>query len=222
MALNRALKRTMAEHPMRAELKVGDDGDPEIVKAERTIKSGEDKPLWGKTLHVTNRGESRLAYLMLAEGTRLQAEKTEESKGMKIRRTYRDENGNELLLGNVVQGQLVVVTLDVDCTRPVDNLVVVDLLPAGFEVDNPRLQSRGRLGFTPPYNFEAAYQDFRDDRVLLFTTTGRSNMQFSYSVRAVAPGTYDVPALLAEAMYDPDIYGRFDYGTKLVVSPNKF
>ena len=118
------------------------------------------------------------------------------------------------------QGQLVVVTLNVKCHRDVENLVIVDLLPAGFEIDNPRLQSRGRLGFTPASNFTPAYQDFRDDRVLMFSDAAFSEMSFSYSVRAVTPGDYMVPALLVEAMYDPDIYGRYNPGTRLKVAPS--
>jgi len=45
---------------------------------------------------------------------------------------------------------------------------------------------------------------------------------FSYSVRAVTPGRYVVPSLLAEAMYDPDVYGRSGGGETLVVAPLKY
>ena len=39
------------------------------------------------------------------------------------------------------------------------NVVVVDLLPGGFEIENPALRSRGDLGFDPPGGFNPAYQD---------------------------------------------------------------
>jgi uncharacterized protein YfaS (alpha-2-macroglobulin family) len=58
--------------------------------------------------------------------------------------------------------------------------------------------------------------------VLLFTHAFTGEQTFSYSVRAVTPGRYVVPSLLAEAMYDPDVYGRSGGGETLVVAPLKY
>jgi len=220
LALSQALKRYAAERPLRADWRLG-QGPAQSLAAESTLL-GDEQGLFGKTVTVTNRGDGPLAYTLLAEGTRLAAPTQEDSQGMSLRRVYRDEQGKEINLGSVTQGQLVVVTVEVACKRPVENLVVVDLLPAGFEVDNPRLQSQGRLGFDPPNHINAAYTDIRDDRILLFTQDAQDDLSFSYSVRAVSPGTFQVPALLAEAMYDPEIHGRFDYKDKLVVVPNRY
>ena len=48
----------------------------------------------------------------------------------------------------------------------------------------------------------------RDDRFLVFGTLYGSAYAI-YTVRAVTPGKFLIPALQAEAMYDPDMNGTF-------------
>jgi uncharacterized protein YfaS (alpha-2-macroglobulin family) len=77
------------------------------------------------------------------------------------------------------------------------------LLPAGFEIENPRLESRAGIpwikGGTRP-----AYMDIRDDRMLLFVNLRRQKeRKFHYALRAVTVGEFILPPIAAEAMYDP-------------------
>ena len=48
----------------------------------------------------------------------------------------------------------------------------------------------------------------RDDRFLVFGALYESAYAI-YTVRAVTPGKYTIPALHAEDMYDPDMAGTF-------------
>ena len=213
---------------------VTDRGKLDPLSAEWGLVGGAPKPLSGETAVVSsrelsghrvvlhNKGTAPMYYHVMAEGTRLEAKKESESNGLTVSREYRDEDGKQINLGSVTQGQIVVVTLKLKAAKALDNVVIVDLLPAGFEVDNPRLSSRGSFNFTPACSLDPAYRDFRDDRVLLFTGAFNGEQTFSYSVRAVTPGRYQVPSLLAEAMYDPDIYGRSGGGETLVVAPLKY
>jgi uncharacterized protein YfaS (alpha-2-macroglobulin family) len=213
---------------------VSDKGKLDPLSAEWGLVGGVPKPLTGETALLSNRelsgqkvvlrdtGDATMYYHVMAEGTRLEAEKGAVSNGLTLSREYRDEEGKEVNLGSVTQGQIVVVTLKLKAAKRLDNVVIVDLLPAGFEVDNPRLSSRGSLGFEPACSLDPAYRDFRDDRVLLFTRAFEGEQTFSYSVRAVTPGRYVVPSLLAEAMYDPDVFGRSGGGETLVVAPLKY
>ena len=120
---------------------------------------------------------------------------------------------------NVKQGALVVVTLTIrpEDDKTLDNIIVVDMLPAGFEIENTRIRSHGELEFEPESNFEPAYIDIRDDRMLLFTRDFKKELKYSYVVRAVTPGEYVVPNVFAEAMYDPDIKGEYYEARKLIV-----
>jgi uncharacterized protein YfaS (alpha-2-macroglobulin family) len=90
--------------------------------------------------------------------------------------------------------------------------LVQDLLPAGFEIDNPGLVSSANLS-----NFEwlqdtaAAHLEFRDDRfVAAFDRTQNDPRSFvlAYVVRAVTPGVFAHPAAAVEDMYRPQFSAR--------------
>jgi uncharacterized protein YfaS (alpha-2-macroglobulin family) len=219
MAIGKALKATTQAYPLSAQWSVKGE-TPNILAGETAVVKNEK--LSGKDVDLKNTGDRDLYFHLMAEGTKLKSEKESVSNGLSVSREYRDEKGSLINLGSLSQGQLVVVTLHVKCSRPLDNLVVVDLLPAGFEVDNPRLSSRGNLSFEPECSFQPVFQDFRDDRVLLFSKDVDGDQTFSYSVRAVTPGSFQVPGLEAEAMYDPEVYGRSNEGQTLVIAPGNY
>ncbi len=183
-----------------------------------------DKTNTWKNLKIQSKGPAKFYYNIFVEGTPREKNKKSMSKNLKISRKYYDEEGREANLTNVVQGKLIVVsvTLEPQAGRQLDNVVVVDLLPAGFEIENPRLKTRGSLKFNPVSNFNAVYEDIRDDRMLMFTGAFSSAMTFSYTVRAVSPGKFTIPNAYAEAMYDPDVKAESYEGDYLVVAPNKF
>jgi uncharacterized protein YfaS (alpha-2-macroglobulin family) len=219
MAIGKAILATTQSFPLTATwaIKGGEvhnlTGETAVVKNEK---------LSGQTVELKNLGTQDIFYHLMAEGTPLLSKKESVENGISVTREYRDEKGNTVNLGSVSQGQLIVVTIRVKSTRDMDNMVIVDLLPAGFEVDNPRLSSRGDLQFEPDCSFSPVAEDFRDDRVLLFSGAWEGEQAFSYSVRAVTPGQFQVPGITAEAMYDPDVYGRTNTGETLIVAPAKY
>ncbi len=107
----------------------------------------------------------------------------------------------------MAQGQLLVATIKLKVKRKgIDNIVVVDMLPGGFEIENPRLRSRGGLDYSPPRNWSGAYEDIRDDRLILFTKGVGKTIQYSYTIRAVTVGEFVIPQIYADAMYDPRVH----------------
>jgi uncharacterized protein YfaS (alpha-2-macroglobulin family) len=100
---------------------------------------------------------------------------------------------------------------------------MTDLLPAGFEIDNPRLVGSADLA-----NFEwlgeanAAHVEFRYDR---FTAAFERNensareQMAAYVVRAVNPGVYAHPAANVEDMYRPQFSARTATGAMEVLAP---
>jgi uncharacterized protein YfaS (alpha-2-macroglobulin family) len=194
-------------------------GESQRAFQQKSFHAEPEQPS-GKTLRLKNTGTAALNYSLSAEGYAAQPRPESIFKGIKLKRVYRNKSGGTVDLAKVVQGDIVVVTLQADLSEAMENLVFVDLLPAGFEVDNPRLNSRGELGFDPETSFTPANADYRDDRVLLFTKgVPQGKLNFSYTVRAVSPGQYRVPGVLVEAMYKPDVFARVDEGLTLTVVP---
>ena len=180
-----------------------------------------DSSLTGKKVTLKNISEKDSYFHFIAEGTPLEKNKKDIFNGLKVKREYFDERGKKVNLSSVVQGQLIVVTITLKPEKKeIHNLVIVDMLPAGLEIENPRLTSRGSLSFNPQITFSPAYQDIRDDRILIFSDYISGEQSFSYAVRAVTPGRYTIPNIYAEAMYDPDINGEEYEKDFLVVVPN--
>ncbi len=81
---------------------------------------------------------------------------------------------------------------------------------AGWEIENPRL-GRGHLPDWARSDkvWTLDYLDMRDDRLNAFGMVPRGETRtVTYAVRAVTAGTFAVPAARAEAMYDPEVWGR--------------
>jgi hypothetical protein len=135
--------------------------------------------------------------------------------GLEIEREILDRDGKALDLGNVRQGDLVVIKTRVrSVTGPVNNVAIVNLLPSGLEVENPRLQSTEQLPWVNDANLQPRYMDLRDDRILLFVDLPADSWQTFYTlVRAVAPGQFRLPPVEAEAMYNPTIRASGERGT---------
>ena len=98
-------------------------------------------------------------------------------------------------------------------------IIVADYLPAGFEIDNPRLVSSGDTGTL------SWIEDARSRCTPNSATTAsapRSTARASdkavftvaYVVRAVSPGSYVLPQAYVEDMYRPDRFGRTGTGTR--------
>jgi len=103
----------------------------------------------------------------------------------------------------------------------VQNIALVDRIPAGWEIENPRL-GRGHAvdWIDPSQTWDVEYMNLRDDRVEVFgTLQNREKRYVIYQVRAVTGGTFTHPAVSAEAMYDPRIWARLHKGKVTIRDP---
>lgn len=143
-----------------------------------------------------------------------------QGNGMKIRRRYVDLEGNEITRAK--HGQLIKVILTVDSPGEIKDLVLVDLLPSGLEIEDPRLATRS-TAITKAEQIlgdllHAEFLERRDDRFLFFgDKRGAGAHEIAYTLRAVSRGSFVIPPLRGEAMYDPDIAATFVPGGLFVV-----
>ncbi|WP_042775195.1 alpha-2-macroglobulin family protein [Sinorhizobium fredii] len=143
--------------------------------------------------------------------------------GFAIERTYYTLDGAEANVSQARQNERYVVVLKVTESNDWPSRVLIaDLLPAGFEIDNPSLVDSAQLS-----NFEwigevqAAHTEFRSDRfVAAFDRSTGDNREITlaYVVRAVTPGTYDHPAASVEDMYRPQFSARTATGRMEVLA----
>jgi uncharacterized protein YfaS (alpha-2-macroglobulin family) len=134
--------------------------------------------------------------------------------GLEVERTYLTREGKAVDLGSVRQGDLLVVKTRVrSVSGPVQNVAIVNLLPSGLEVENPRLETTEKLPWITDANLRPSYMDLRDDRILVFAHLPPNSWQTFYSVvRAVTPGTFRLPPVQVEAMYNPALRAAGERG----------
>ncbi|WP_167590563.1 alpha-2-macroglobulin family protein [Oceanidesulfovibrio indonesiensis] len=141
-------------------------------------------------------------------------------QGLTVKRTFYNREGEHTDLEDVKQGDLVVLELDITSkVGRVSNVAMLNMLPAGLEVENPRLESTESLPWLDEKSDDTDYVDLRDDRVIFFLDLSERESQTVYVLlRAVTAGDFMLPPVLAEAMYDPQIAASTELGTMSVAS----
>lgn len=127
--------------------------------------------------------------------------------GLEVQREFLERDGSPLNLTQTAQGDLIVLHTKIQSqTGRLDNVVIQNLLPSGFEVENPRLKTSETLDWITGNSIEPEYLDIRDDRILIFTNIADAKWYNYYSLlRVVNPGVFTLPPVQAEAMYSPNI-----------------
>ena len=160
----------------------------------------------GKTAELSLQGKGIAYYYWSSEGVPLSGKVEEKDKGIKVRRSFFSRDGNSLDVNRIKQGEVIVVDIAIDTGLAYKNVLVEDLLPACFEIENPRIATSETIEWIKKDMFEPGHIDIRDDRLLLFTDLpGTSNMHYRYIVRAVTKGKFVLPAISASCMYNPSI-----------------
>ncbi|MGH6931287.1 MAG: MG2 domain-containing protein [Dongiaceae bacterium] len=143
------------------------------------------------------------------------------SKGFSIVRKYFTLDGTEVSLDKIKQSDILVVVISGTADGH-DNrqALVVDLLPAGFEIENARLadaRTTEQIGWLSGL-VATQYVEFRDDRFIAAFDLdwGQRNYKVAYLVRAVTPGRYRLPASQVEDMYLPENRARTAMGNVTV------
>lgn len=132
-------------------------------------------------------------------------------EGFHVERRLYDRRGRRLNPEDVRQNDVVVVVLEGEQTAVGRaRALLVDFLPAGFELENARLGGEDLGAFawlealTTPQHVE-----LRDDRfVAAFDSTGGRAFKVAYLARAVTPGRFAHGGAKIEAMYQPEQFGR--------------
>jgi uncharacterized protein YfaS (alpha-2-macroglobulin family) len=172
----------------------------------------------GKRITLKGSGTGETYYFWQAEGVPVSGGPPSVDQNLSVRRQYLSRFGNPV--DAFSQGDLIVCELTLTGgDRSVENIAVSDLLPAGFEIENPRIGGGADLAWVEEAEgrFSPDYLDLRDDRLLLFTDVqANKTKRYYYLIRAVNSGTFTLPAIGAEAMYDP-AYRSYHGGGKIRV-----
>ncbi len=190
----------------------------EIAKNDGSTLRLTSKQLSGSSVDIVTTGTGRLYYFWQSEGITKDGSFKEEDSYLKVRKKFFDRYGRQITSNSFKQNDLVVIalTLESSYSRYIDNIVMTDMLPAGFEIENPRTKEIPGMSWIKNESYPQ-YLDVRDDRVNMFVGVGSHPQTYYYAVRAVSPGNYIMGPVMADAMYNGE-YHSYNGGGVVRVS----
>jgi uncharacterized protein YfaS (alpha-2-macroglobulin family) len=185
------------------------DGNP-LKLTTRQIATGTGIP----KVTINTHGSGKLYYYWETEGISSTGAYKEEDSYLKVRKRFYDRFGRPLTGNTFKQNDLVIVqiTLERTFSTDVDNIVITDMLPAGFEIENPRTKDIPDMDWVKDDDSPTAL-DVRDDRINLFVDLHAMKQTYYYAVRAVSPGIYHMGPVSADAMYNGEYHSYNGAGT---------
>lgn len=193
------IARSAANSAISADIKV--NGKTVARFSSEEISLGM-KELGGSSVEIVTQGSGLLYYYWVSEGISSSGSYAEEDSYLKVRRQMYDRFGKPVSGNTFRQGDLIIVgiTVEKNVSGTVENVVLTDIIPAGFEIENSRIRDLPGMDWIKGDSYPVAL-DIRDDRVNIFADLTSNRQTYYYSVRAVSPGTYRMGPVSADAMY---------------------
>jgi len=191
-------------------------------------------PAAARSLGFSSEGDLRAFYLVNEAGFDRTAPTQAIAQSLEITRDFLGADGKPVTTVKLGEEVTVRVRFRAIGRSSVDDAVMVDLLPGGFDlvlpsaapVDQPVLSAttgrddsaegerRGRGSgclclwlATRPGGFPD-FADLREDRVVVYGRATDSIQEYSYRIKATNVGSYIVPAAFGTSMYEPQVRAR--------------
>ena len=132
-----------------------------------------------------------------------------EKRGLSVSVSYKDLKGTTIDISKLQQGQDLVATVTVSNLKNehVNDVALTQIFPSGWEIVNTRFTDFGSSTTS-----QARFTDIRDDRVNFYfdlNKKGRYGTKtFNVMLNASYLGTYYLPGVQVEAMYDDEFLVR--------------
>jgi uncharacterized protein YfaS (alpha-2-macroglobulin family) len=198
------LARTAAASNVTAEIK---SSGKVIAKISGSDWKGGKEIFNSGPVEVVTKGSGRLYYSWQAQGISSSGAYREEDNFIKVRRQFYDRYGKEITENTFTQNDLVIVgiTLEKSFASTIENVVITDLLPAGFEIENPRTRELPGMDWIKNAS-EPVSLDVRDDRIHFFVDAAVAKQTYYYAARAVSLGKFKQGPVSADAMYNGEYH----------------
>lgn len=197
-----------------------------VVANGKTLGTAADKDLLVSYADVKNgkvelkaTGNGNMYYFWELEGLTADGSYVQEDSYLKVRKAFFTRTGAPIANLNFTQNDLVVVQITIQSSGSVTvpNVAITDILPACFEIENPRITELPDMPWIKDAEVPM-HQDIRDDRIHMYTTATAKPQKFYYMLRAVSPGKYVMGPVSADAMYNGEYHSYNGAGTVTVAA----
>jgi uncharacterized protein YfaS (alpha-2-macroglobulin family) len=197
--------KTDSSKPLKASLEF--NGKKEKLSADGGAVMKTFTPAATNRLVVENESDNPLFVTFTEEGVPATADMTVKENNLTMKVNYLDMEQKAVDVSSLTQGTSFIMTVDITNTtfRQVGNLALTQMVPSGWEIQNTRLFEAGLQIKEGAYD----YRDFRDDRVYTyFSLRAGETKKFFIILTASYRGSYSMPAVVCEALYDESFSAR--------------
>lgn len=168
------------------------------------------------TVTVKNQGKGALSVDLITRTQLLNDTLPAIDNNLRLEVKYTSNNGSPISVADIKQGTdftSIVTVSNISGTTNYNNLALTHIIPSGWEIYNERLASPE----APVANGKYTYQDIRDDRVLTYFDLRQGESKtFKIRLQATYAGSFILPAIQCEAMYDVSALARTKAGRTTV------
>ena len=187
------------------------NGKTETINTKSAIAQRELKLKDGNNTLSFKNNQANVVYVRVLNSGKLPlGQELAEQRGLSVSVAYKDLKGNTIDISKLQQGQDFVATVNVSNLKSerVNDIALTQIFPSGWEIVNTRFTAFGSTTTS-----QARYTDIRDDRVNFYLDLNkrgqkRSSKTFNVMLNASYLGTYYLPGVQAEAMYDNEFLVR--------------
>lgn len=216
MALDMSFKKlNIQSQECTAQIKL--DGIEQLVQGTKIFKNKKQ----GKTqIDIHNTGTTPVYAFWCIRGVSKNPPKNAESNNLNLERFVFDCKDKQETITPFKQGNTYLLLFRVQPKYDVDSLILTQLLPAGFEIENPRLKQEQMSELIPKQYINSAsiidpeHVEIRDDKLIVAYPQLQSSKNYIYAtmVRAITRGSFEFPGARIEDMYKPETFARLATG----------
>ena len=186
---------------------------------DAVINVGSNKPITnilipieekrGESLKIINQHGAVLFANLIKSGQSIMGEEEKKMEDLNMSVKYLDMQGKTIDVSRIEQGTdfIAQVSINNPDSRAMDydEMALTQVFPSGWEIHNTRMSEVSSIE-----NADIPeYQDIRDDRVYTYFDLDRKEkLTFMVQLNAAYAGSYYLPTLSCEAMYDNSISAR--------------
>ncbi len=173
----------------------------------KTNKTFADRDITGSSAVTVKNNQKNTLYVKVSySGILPVGQEQELQRGLSTGIVFKDRGGRIINPSSLAQGTEFVAEVTVSNMKGefVDNVALTQIIPSGWEIVNTRFTDFGEFA-----DNKVDYTDIRDDRTnFYFALRSNETKTFRILLNASYPGSYYLPGVQAEAMYDNSFVAR--------------
>lgn len=192
--------------PKGIDVQYTNGGKTQAIKTNKTFADRVLAISGNNNVTIKNNRKSTLYVKVIYSGILPVGQELEEQRGVATSIVFRDRSGKAINPASLAQGTEFVAEVTVSNQKGeyIENIALTQIVPSGWEIVNTRFTDFGNFAEN-----DVDYTDIRDDRAnFYFSMKSDETKTFRILLNASYPGSYYLPGVQCEAMYDNSFLAR--------------